>query len=71
MLRRARRFVTVIGTTRGTPDMVVGSRLSLREVGAPFEGSGYYVTRIRHTVDLVRGLRTYFEAERATVNEVA
>jgi phage protein D len=71
MLRRARRFVCVIGTTRGSPDMVVGSRLTLQEVGAPFEGGGYYVTRIRHTVDLVRGLRTYFEAERATVNEVA
>jgi len=50
--------------------MIVGSRLTLQQVGAPFEGSGYYVTRIRHTVDLVRGLRTYFEAERATVNEV-
>ena len=71
MLRRARRFVTVIGTTRGTPDLVVGSRLTLQQVGAPFEGSGYYVTRVRHTVDLVRGLRTGFEAERATVNEVA
>ncbi len=70
MLRRARRFVSVTGTTRGSPDMVVGSRLTLQEVGAPFEGPGYYVTRIRHTVDLVRGLRTYFEAERATVNEV-
>lgn len=71
MLRRARRFVNVVGTTRGSPDMVVGSRLTLQQVGAPFEGPGYYVTRIRHTVDLVRGLRTYFEAERATVNEVA
>lgn len=70
MLRRARRFVSVIGTTRGTPDMVVASRLTLQQVGAPFEGAGYYVTRVRHTVDLVRGLRTYFEAERATVNEV-
>jgi phage protein D len=70
MLRRARRFVSVVGTTRGSPDMVVGSRLTLQQVGAPFEGSGYYVTRLRHTVDLARGLRTYFEAERATVNEV-
>jgi phage protein D len=71
MLRRARRFVSVTGTTRGTPDMVVGSRLTLQQVGAPFEGAGYYVTRVRHTVDLARGLSTYFEAERATVNEVA
>lgn len=71
MLRRSRRFVCVTGTTRGSPDMVVGSQLTLQEVGAPFEGDGYYVTRVCHTVDLVRGLRTSFEAERATVNEVA
>jgi phage protein D len=71
MLRRARRFVIVTGTTSGTPDMMVGSRLTLRQVGEPFQGAGYYVTRVRHTVDLERGLRTYFEAERATMNEVA
>lgn len=70
MLRRARRFVTVAGTTRGTPDLMVGSRLTLSRVGAPFEGGGYYVTQLRHSYDLVRGLRTRFEAERATVNEV-
>ena len=71
MLRRARRFVTVTGTTRGTPDLVVGSRLTLADVGAPFEGAGYYVTRLRHTVDAASGLRTWFEAERATVNGAA
>ena len=71
MLRRARRFVSVVGTTRGTPELSVGSRLTLQQVGAPVEGAGYYVSRVRHTVDLVRGLRTYFEAERATVNEVS
>jgi phage protein D len=69
MLRRSRRFVSVVGTTRGSPDMVVGSRLTLQGVGGPFEGAGYYVTRLCHTVDLVRGLRTRFEAERSTVNE--
>jgi uncharacterized protein len=71
MLRRGRRFVTVSGVTRGSPDMVVGSLLRLELVGAPFEGDGYYVTRVRHTFDHERGLRTRFEAERATVNEVA
>jgi len=71
MLRRSRRFVTVTGLTRGSPDMVVGSILRLELVGAPFEGEGYYVTRVRHTFDHQRGLRTRFEAERATVNEVA
>jgi phage protein D len=70
MLRRARGFVSVTGTTRGSPDLTVGSRLTLRDVGAPFEGGGYYVTRMRHTVDLGRGLRTWFAAERSTVNTV-
>jgi phage protein D len=69
MLRRARRFVTVTGITRNTPDMMVGSRLNLAHVGPPFEGNGYYVTHVRHTYDLIRGLRTRFEAERATLNE--
>ena len=71
MLRRARRFVTVEGTTRGSPDMVVGSRVRLELVGAPFEGPGYYVTHVEHTFDAVNGLRTRFEAERPTLNEVA
>lgn len=71
MLRRARGFVTVAGITRGSPDMVVGSLLRLEFVGKWFEGDGYYVTRIIHTFDHVQGLRTRFEAERATVNEVA
>jgi phage protein D len=68
MLRRARQFVTVSATTRGTPEMVVGSKLTLQRVGAPFEGGGYYVTRVRHTFDLKQGHRTRFSAERATVN---
>lgn len=71
MLRRGRRFVSVSGTTRGTPDMVVGSKVRLEQVGRPFDGEGYYVTRLRHTYDLVDGLRTTFDAERATVNEGA
>jgi len=69
MLRRARRFVTVNGTTRGTPAMTVGSRLTLNAVGGPFEGDGYYVTRVRQRWQRgAGGLRTHFEAERATVN---
>lgn len=71
MLRRGRRFVTVSGTTNGTPDLVVGSRLTLGLVGGPFEGQGYYVCHVRHTFDLKQGFRTRFEAERATLNEVA
>ncbi|NPC44586.1 phage late control D family protein [Nocardioides sp. zg-1230] len=71
MLRRGRAFVTVSGVTNGTPDLVVGSRLTLRLVGEPFEGEGYYVTSIRHRFDLRTGLRTEFTAQRATLNEVS
>jgi uncharacterized protein len=70
MLRRSRAFVTVRGQTNGTPDLVVGSRLTLDGVSGPFEGDGYYVTHVRHTFDLKHGFRTRFEAERATLNEV-
>jgi len=69
MLRRCRGFVIAVGTTDGSPDMVVGSTLHLDRVGAPFNGDGYYVTRVSHTYDLSSGHRTHFEAERATVNE--
>ncbi|GAA1996269.1 phage late control D family protein [Microbacterium pumilum] len=71
MLRRARRFVTARGLTRGMPQLTVGSQLRLELVGKPFDGDGYYVTQVTHTYDNVRGLRTSFEAERATLNEAA
>ena len=32
MLRRGRTFVTAVGTTSGSPDMVVGSRVTLQSV---------------------------------------
>jgi len=67
MLRRARAFVTVQGVTRGSPDMMVGSHVRIEGIGTPFEGDGYYVTRMRHTYNLTDGHRTYFEAERPTV----
>lgn len=67
MLRRARSFVSVSGTTRGTPTMSVGSRLRLERVGQPFEGSGYYVVKVCHSHELSRGYRTEFVAERAAV----
>jgi uncharacterized protein len=68
MLRRARSFVTLSGVTSGSTDMVVGSKVTLERVGGPFEGAGYYVTRVLHTFDLVAGLRTHFHAERPTLN---
>lgn len=67
ILRRARAFVQVTGVTRGSPGMVVGSRVELQRVGRPFAGPGYYVTQICHTYDLEQGFRTAFDAERATL----
>jgi hypothetical protein len=51
--------------------MQVGSRLDLQKIGRPFSGSGYYVTRIRHTFDRASGHRTKFEAERPTLGGAA
>lgn len=64
MLRRARGFVTVDGTTSGTPDLVPGAKLDLRRVGRPFEGAGYRVVHAHHSYDLTTGYRTRFRAER-------
>jgi phage protein D len=69
MLRRARAFVTVEGLTRNTPELVVGSIVELQDVGQPFSGDGYYVTRFCHTYDHTSALKTRFTAERSTVNE--
>jgi phage protein D len=66
-LRRARRFVRVDGLTSGTPDLTVGSRLTLERVGSLFEGGGYYTTAVHHSFDVTVGFRTRFSAERATV----
>jgi phage protein D len=68
MRRRARAFVQVSGVSRGTPDIMVGSRLTLERIGQPFEGGGYYVTRYCHTYDLSNGHRTRFDAERPTIS---
>ena len=66
--RRARRFVTVNAVARGLPDLIVGSVVNLEQVGAPFNGDGYYVTKVQHIFTLGEGHRTHFEAERATIN---
>jgi uncharacterized protein len=71
MLRRSRSFVTVAGTTRGSPDMMVGSKLTFDGLGRAFDGPGYHVTRLRHTYDMTHGHRTEFEAERPTLQEGA
>ena len=67
MRRRARAFVTVEGTTAGSPDLVPGARLDLRRVGGPFEGDGYRVTFAHHSYDPTTGYRTRFRAERPQV----
>lgn len=67
MLRRARGFVRVKGVTSGSPDMTVGSKLTLQRIAAPFAGGNYYVTRLTHSYDLTHGHRTAFEAERANM----
>jgi len=69
MLRRARQFVTINGITDGTPDLIVGSRLTLERMGPVFDGDQYYATHVRHTYDLASGHRTHFEAERASIGE--
>lgn len=66
-LRRSRRFLTLRGVTNGTPRMAVGCRLTLERLGAPFDGEGWYVTRVRQSWDLGSGHRTRFEAERAAL----
>jgi len=68
MLRRARQFVVVSGVTSGSPDLVVGSQVTLQRMGPVFEGGSYYVTHVKHTFDLAQGHRTHFEADRATIN---
>ncbi|KRB43008.1 phage late control D family protein [Terrabacter sp. Root181] len=68
MLGRSRRFVRVRGVTSGTPQLLVGTQVTLSRCGRPFDGPGYYVTAFRHTYDLRNGMRTHFDAERPTVN---
>jgi len=67
MQTRARRFVRVSGVADGTPTLGVGTLVRLERVGAPFEGDGYYVTRVCHSYDQIHGYRTRFDAERAWV----
>src|SRR5574337_1314710 len=64
LLGRARRFVTACGVADGSTAIKVGTLLRLERVGTPFEGDGYYVTRVRHQFDLTHGYRTHFDAER-------
>jgi phage protein D len=69
MLRRARGFVHLDATTSGTPELGVGSKVEIQGMGGPFDRGRYHVIRVLHTYDRRSGLRTHFDAERATVGE--
>ena len=64
LLRRARAFVRIHGVTNGSPDLVVGSAVTLERVATPFAGGRYRVTRVTHSYDTTHGHRTAFDAER-------
>jgi uncharacterized protein len=68
MRRRGRQFVTVNGVANGVPDLIVGSILNLEQIGEPFSGEGYYVTKVQQEFSLAYGHRTHFEAQRAFIN---
>lgn len=68
MQRRARQFVTLNAVAVGLPDLIVGSVLNIEQVGEPFSGDGYYVTKLEHQFTLAHGHRTHFEAQRAFIN---
>ncbi|HJR26263.1 MAG TPA: contractile injection system protein, VgrG/Pvc8 family [Acidimicrobiales bacterium] len=65
--RRARSFLTATAITNGTPELAVGSRVTLMDAGTPFEGDGWYATRVRQTFDLAEGHRTEARLERARI----
>jgi uncharacterized protein len=62
--RRARRFVSLEGTTEGNPSVRVGTHLELSGLGARFDNT-YYVVSATHMFDLSTGYETHFEAESA------
>jgi hypothetical protein len=62
----ARRFVVGAGVADGDARIRVGASLTLRGVGAMFEGK-YYVTAVRHAFEEARGFTTRFEVERPEI----
>jgi len=60
--RRARRFLRVQGSTTGTPNLRVGTNVTLAGLGDLFSNT-YYVTVARHLYDLTQGYRTEFEGQ--------
>lgn len=66
--RRARRFVRGTGVTRGTPQLKVGAKVDLVDLGPWFAGP-YLVTAVTHRFDQQEGYRTEFEAQRPNLGE--
>lgn len=66
--QRSRRFVRGRGVTLGTPNLRVGSRVDLVDLGPWFRGI-YQVTAVTHRFDQASGYRTEFEAQRAQLEE--
>lgn len=63
--QRARRFVRVLGTSIGKPELRVGTQLTLAGLGTWFSATTYYTTAVRHRFDADHGYRTEFEATSA------
>lgn len=65
---RARRFVCVDGTTKGTPSLRVGAQVELKGLSKRFDNT-YYVVRACHRYDLDTGYETDFQAECSFLGE--
>lgn len=57
--RRAGRFVEAEGTTRGTPNLVAGAALEIKQLGTRFSGK-YFVTSTTHSYTADAGYVTRF-----------
>jgi hypothetical protein len=66
--RTARRFVMGSGVAEGDARLRVGTKLELKNLGKLFDGK-YYVSRVRHTFDLISGYRTWFAVERPGIGQ--
>jgi uncharacterized protein len=60
----ARRFLTGRGICEGNAKIRAGAYLRMNGLGNLFNGR-YYVCEVRHSFDMVYGLRTHFKVERA------
>jgi len=64
----ARRFVVGRGVAETTGKLRVGAYVNLKELGPLFNGK-YYLAEVRHVLDLTKGMRTEFVAERPGIGK--